>query len=190
MQLGPLPRFAEAHVRRALELIAEHEKIGRKQLAEELGVGEGSVRTILNQLKKQGFITSSRGGHSLTTKGRRVLGKPLKFTQVDVGDLVVGRINVATLVRRAANKVRKGIEQRDEAIKAGADGATVLVFRERKFQFPDKFKVEDSVNEYLLNIFKPSENDVLVIGSGPDLFTAEKGAKAAADSLKNIGKRG
>ena len=57
--IGPLPRFAEVHVRMALELIAKHERIGRKQLAGELGVGEGSMRTILNQLKKRGLITGA-----------------------------------------------------------------------------------------------------------------------------------
>jgi len=183
--VGPLPRFAEVHIHKALELIAKHGKIGRKELTRELGVGEGSVRTILNQLKKQGLITSSREGHALTTKGKWLLGKPLKFIRIDVGNLAVGKINVATLVRRAADKVRRGTEQRDEAIKAGADGATVLVFKRGKFQFPDKFlKVKDSVNEYLLRIFRPSENDVLIIGSASDLFTAENGAKAAANSLK------
>ena len=106
------------------------------------------MRTILNQLKKQSLITSSRGGHALTAKGRRALGKPLKFMQVDAGNLTVGEVDVATIVRGAAAKVKKGIEQRDEAIKAGADGATVLVFKAGKLQFPDGFtKVDEKVGK-------------------------------------------
>ena len=105
--VGPLPRFAEVHVRMALDLIAKHGLVGRKQLMNELGVGEGSMRTILNQLKKQGLITSSRGGHALTAKGRSALGKPLEFVQVDAGNLTVGEVDVATIARGAAAKVKK-----------------------------------------------------------------------------------
>lgn len=182
--IGPLPRFAEVHVRRALELIAEHERIGRKQLAEELGVGEGSMRTILNQLKKRGLITSSRGGHALTTKGKRLLGKPLKFSQVHVGDLAMGRVNVATIVRGAAGRVRRGIEQRDEAIKVGADGATVLIFRGGKLRFPDGFlKVKKKPAETLMKIFRPREGDVIIISGAQDGLKSEEGAKAAARTL-------
>jgi len=181
--VGPLPRFAEVHVRRALELIAEHKTIGRKQLAKRLGVGEGSMRTILNQLKKQSLITSSRGGHALTAKGRRSLGKPLEFVQIDAGDLTVGEVDVVTIVRGAAAKVKRGIEQRDEAIKAGADGATVLVFKAGKLQFPDSFtKVDEKVGK-LIKTFGPRDGDVVIIGTGRDVAKAEAGAKAAARTL-------
>ncbi len=185
MPVGPLPRFAEVHVHRALELIAKHGKIGRKELTRELGVGEGSVRTILNQLKKQGLITSSRGGHALTAKGKRLLGKPLEFMQVDAGNLTVGDIDIATIVRGAAKKVKRGIEQRDEAIKAGAQGATVLVFKRGKLQFPDGFaRVEKGLAESLIETFTPREGDVIIIGTARDLAKAEEGVKAAAQSLR------
>ncbi len=183
--IGPLPRFADVHVKMALELIGKHERIGRKQLAEELGVGEGSMRTILNQLKKQSLISSSRGGHALTTKGRRALGKPLEFMQVDAGDLTVGEVDVATIVRGAAAKVKRGIEQRDEAIKVGARGATVLVFKRGKLQFPDGFaRVEKGLAESLIETFTPREGDVIIIGTARDLAKAEEGVKAAAQSLR------
>ena len=182
--IGPLPRFAEIHIRRALELIAKHKRIGRKQLAGELGVGEGSMRTILNQLKKQGLITSSRGGHALTPKGKRFLGKPFEFIQIDAGDLTVGEVDVATIVRGAARKVKRGIEQRDEAIKAGAQGATVLVFKRGKLQFPNGFlKVEKMPAEALVKIFNPREEDIIIISSARDAVKAEEGAKAAAKTL-------
>lgn len=182
--IGPLPRFAEVHVRRALELIAKHKRIGRKQLAGELGVGEGSMRTILNQLKKQGLITSSRGGHALTAKGKRSLGKPLEFVQVDTGDLTLGKVDVATIVRGAAKKIKRGIEQRDEAIKVGAQGATVLVFKGGKLQFPDGFiKVGKRDSEIIIKTFKPREGDVIIIGTANDIVPAETGARAASRTL-------
>lgn len=181
--VGPLPRFAEVHVRRALELIAENKTIGRKQLAKKLGVGEGSMRTILNRLKKQSLITSSRGGHTLTAKGGRALGKPLEYVQVDAGDLTVGEVDVATIVRGAATKVKRGIEQRDEAIKAGADGATVLVFKAGELQFPDGFSKVDKKVGKLIKTFGPRNEDVVIIGTGGDVTKAEAGARAAARTL-------
>jgi len=185
--IGPLPRFAEVHVRRALELIAKHKRIGRKQLAGEIGVGEGSMRTILNQLKKQDLITSSRGGHALTAKGKRSLGRSLEFVQVDTGDLTVGKIDVATIVRGAAKKIKRGIEQRDEAIKVGAQGATVLVFKGGKLQFPDRFiKVEKRNSKTIIKTFKPREGDVIIISTADDVSSAEAGARAAAQTLVKL----
>lgn len=183
--IGPLPRFAEIQVERALELIAEYGTIGRKKLAEELSVGEGSVRTILNRLKREGLITSSRKGHTLTPKGRRKLRmKVEKFVQIDAGDLTVGEVDIATIVRGAASGVKRGIEQRDEALKAGADGATVFVFRRGKLQFPDGFMdIEKGLAKVLIETFSPREGDVIVVGSGKDMVKAERGALAAARSL-------
>jgi len=181
---GPLPRFAEVHVREALELIAKYDRIGRKDLANELRIGEGSMRTVLNQLKKRGLITSSRGGHALTTKGRRALGKPLEFVKVDAGDLTVGEVDVATVVREAAAKVKKGIEQRDEAIKAGSAGATVLIFKNGKLRFPDRFiEVEKKVSETIIKTLKPQEGDAIVIGTADNVVSAKAGARAAARTL-------
>ncbi|MCS7131480.1 MAG: winged helix-turn-helix transcriptional regulator [Hadesarchaea archaeon] len=181
---GPLPRFAEWQVRKALEIIAERGRIGRKELARELGTGEGSVRTILERLERRGLITSSRRGHSITAKGRRELGKVSRYVRVDAGDLTVGDVDVATIVRGAAAMVKQGIEQRDEAIKAGADGATVLVLKDGKLQFPDGFfEVPHEVGELLIEIFKPKEGDVVIIGTGKDELRAEAGARAAARTL-------
>ena len=188
--IGPLPRFADAHVKMALELIGKHKRIGRKQLAEELDVGEGSMRTILDQLKNRGLITSSRGGHSLMAKGERALSKPFEFVQVNVGDLTMGKVNVATVVRGAAAKVMRGIEQRDEAIKAGADGATVLIFKKGRLRFPDGFfEVKKEASDALLSVLRPREGDTVIIGSADDVAKAEAGTKAAAHSLSKSRQR-
>jgi len=182
--IGPLPRFADLHVKMTLDLIGKRKRIGRKELAEELGVGEGSMRTILNQLKNRGLITSSHGGHSLTSKGERALGKPFEFVQVNVGDLTVGKVNIATVVRGTAAKVMRGIEQRDEAIKVGADGATVLIFKRGRLRFPDGFfEVKKEASDALLRVLRPRDGDIVVIGTAGDAVKAEAGAKAAARSL-------
>ncbi|KXB04331.1 hypothetical protein AKJ48_02980, partial [candidate division MSBL1 archaeon SCGC-AAA261O19] len=133
--VGPQPRFSEAQVHRALEIIGGHSPLGRKKLAEKLGIGEGSVRTILTRLKRENLIASTPRGHIPTEKGKRELKKKArKFLQLDAGNLTVGEVDVATIVRHAYENVKLGIRQRDEAIKAGADGATVLVFSDERFK--------------------------------------------------------
>jgi DNA-binding PadR family transcriptional regulator len=154
---GARPSFTEFHKWMALELIAEKKRISRKELSRWLSLGEGSVRTLLEELKSEGMVTSCRSGHSLTVKGWKYLGEPLLYVQVDVKGITVGRVNVATLVRGAAEKVNP-IRQRDEAIKVGASGATVLVFKKGKLRFPEDFmEVPSEVQEKLVQLFQPRE---------------------------------
>jgi hypothetical protein len=110
--------------------------------------------------------------------------KAEKFVQIDAGGLTVGEVDIATIVRGAASKVKRGIEQRDEAIKAGADGATVFIFRRGKLQFPDGFMdVEKGLTKVIIEKFSPREGDVIIIGTARDPAKAEAGAKAAAGTL-------
>jgi len=131
---GARPSFTEFHKWMALELIAEKKRISRKELSKWLSLGEGSVRTLLEELKKEGMVASCRSGHSLTAKGWKYLGEPLRYVQVDIRGITVGRVNVATLVRGAAEKVNP-IRQRDEAIKVGASGHG-SGFQEGEVTFP------------------------------------------------------
>jgi len=147
---GPKPLFDEVQVRRALELIDEKGPIGRKRLVDFLEVGEGSVRTILDRLKDKGFISSSSRGHEITEDGRKRLDEGLEFLQMDAGDLTVGYVDVATVVEGVSNLVDKGIEQRDEAIKVGAEGATVLVYENGDLVLPHGLDCVEDRNDVLL----------------------------------------
>lgn len=170
---------------RALKIIEKNGILGRKEIAKELDLGEGSTRTVLNQLKGGGLIKSTPNGHSLTKKGgEKLVKRSEKLLSLDAGELTVGEKDVALIVKGAASKVKKGIEQRDEAIKAGADGATVLVFREGKLLVPGaQIELKTEVEVKLLKDLKPSEEDVIIIGTADDEATAEWGAIAAGESL-------
>jgi len=180
---GARPSFTEFHKWMALELIAEKGRISRQELCKWLSLGEGSVRTLLEDLKRKGLVVSCRSGHSLTEKGRKYLGEPLRYVRVDVGGITVGKVNVATVVRGAAGKVRP-LRQRDEAIKVGAAGATVLIFKDGKLRFPEGFMgVSAAVQKRLIGLLQPREGDVVVIGTGDSLPAARAGASAAARIL-------
>ncbi len=189
---GALPLFNEFHLRRALGLIAEGE-IGRGKLAKRLGLGEGSARTVVKILMAGGLIKTSRRGCELTQKGaatlKEYLGCAIEVHSIEAGKLALGKRAVAVLVRRAGRKVRYGIEQRDAALKAGATGATTIVYRAGKLTAPaisdDVEKEFPQLAEVILSIFKPKENDVIVIGSADDEIAAGMGAEAAASTLED-----
>ncbi len=92
--------------------------ISRKNLAEKVGVGEGSIRTKLSKLKKNKIIKITQVGVSLTEKGKKFLDKhKIKIAPIDAKDIAVGKYTVAVFIKNKAHKIRYGIEQRDEAIK-------------------------------------------------------------------------
>lgn len=182
---SPKPLFDEGQVRRALELIGENEPIGRKRLSDKLAVGEGSIRTILGRLKDEGLISSSPRGHVLTDEGKEKFAEEArKFIPIDMGDLTVGEVDVATMVRDASQEVNRGVEERDEAIKVGAEGATVLVCVGEDLRLAgSKEDVEEGLKSDLLEAFRPTEKDVIIVGTGSDEKKAERGALAAAEYL-------
>lgn len=188
---GPAPSFNEAHVVKALELIGDHGKVGRIRLSKELGLGEGTTRTLLKHLKNEGIIQSSRNGIAFSEDGKKLFSdlrsKLGACKEVPSSPLTFGSCNVAVLVRNSAKAVGSGMEQRDSAIKIGASGATTLIFSNNKLSLPTgEENLSESMPELhakLVTQFNPKENDVIIIGSGKNRALAEIGATMAAIKL-------
>ncbi|KXA92662.1 hypothetical protein AKJ65_07235 [candidate division MSBL1 archaeon SCGC-AAA259E19] len=187
---GPRTQFRREDLWRALAIIGDEGLIGRKKLAEELGVGEGSARTLLDQLKERDLVVSRPSGHSLTERGEEELaGKCPELLSVDAGSLTVAEEDVATIARNAESGIRRGVEERDEAMKAGAEGATILVSKDQGLRMPGVGdEVEEDIASELVEGLNPSEGDVIIISSGENRRDAERGALAAAESLQKTGK--
>lgn len=188
---GPTPSFNEANVIKALEIIGDYGSVGRIRLSKELGLGEGTTRTLLKHLKNEGIVKGSRKGISLSDEGRDLFsdlrGRLSEGIEVPKSRLTVGSFNIAVLVRDSAHAVKSGIEQRDVAIKSGASGATTLVFSSNKLSMPTReYDISismPSLHKQLLTQLKPKENDVIIVGSGENRKVAEIGAKMAAIQL-------
>ena len=190
---GRAPYFIEAHIVKALIIISSQGPVGRVNLAKALGLGEGSIRTLIRHLEKAELIKTSREGILLTGTGKKltfsVESMISEAVEVPRSALTVGAFNMAILVRSAAGLVGAGLEQRDAAIKVGAQGATTLIFSNSRLTMPlvkeDIFRDAPKVCEKLLSELKPQENDVIVIGSAHYRLAAEFGAIAAAlETLK------
>ena len=188
---GPAPAFNEAHVVKALEMIDKYQTVGRIKLSKEMGLGEGTTRTLLKHLKKEGVTQSSRSGISFSEEGKKLFSdlrsKLREGIDVPSSPLTVGAFNIAVLVRNAAQAIGSGMEQRDAAIKSGALGATTLIFSKNKLELPqEEENLCESMPELhnkLVTQLNPKENDVIIVGSGDNRDSAEIGAKMAAIKL-------
>ncbi|MBS7619025.1 hypothetical protein KEJ21_00030 [Candidatus Bathyarchaeota archaeon] len=181
---GLAPAYSEAHVLKAIEIIGSLSGIGRKMLSKELGLGEGTVRTLVKRLKEEGVLESSRGGMFLTSLGEKLLGdlhESLRATELEETIITVGRFNYAVLVKGLASGIKSGVEQRDTALIAGAKGATTLIFKEGCFHIPSlEIEFPERISQRLIERLSPEEGDVIIIGTADSLLEAELGAKAAA----------
>jgi len=176
---------------KALELVAKTGQVGRGKLAEELKIGEGATRTLIERLKTAHLISVSKKGCSLTEKGKKIWNEfksifPQK-TNLERNELALADCNVAVQIRDGRDRVRTGIEQRDAAVVAGAKGATTLVLKGEKLVIPN---ISEDVNHdfpiayhQITALLKLRENDAVVIGSAGTWSKAEYGALAAAWTL-------
>jgi len=189
---GPSPTFSLFHIIRAIELIS-YKKIGRSKLAENLKVGEGAVRSIIDRLKDAELIVTSKAGCTLTNRGLRLWKeyKSIFRKKIEIGknELTLSDYNFAILIKNRGHKVKSGVEQRDAAVMAGAKGATTIIFKEGRLIVPS---VSSDVAEdfpkaanQIIKLLEPEENDVIIIGSADSLGKAEYGTLAVAWTLLN-----
>jgi len=185
---GRAPYFMEAHLVKTLMTIETEGPIGRVKLSKTLGLGEGTMRTLIRHFENEGLVETSKAGITLTKSGKNIASslKSRISEQIDVprSSLTVGLYNVAVLVKNVAQAVKGGVEQRDAAIKMGASGATTLSYSHGKLRMPmvdeDVFRDSPIIREALVLKFKPLEGDVIIIGSADDRSTAQLAALAAA----------
>jgi Mn-dependent DtxR family transcriptional regulator len=189
---GPSTTFSIFHMLRAIELIAER-TIGRSKIAEELEIGEGAVRTMINRLKDAELISTSKLGCTLTNKGLNLWNEHKtvfrRKAEIEKNQLTLAEHNLAILVKNSGHKVKSGMKQRDTAIMTGATGATTIICKGGHLMIPSVSNnmAEDfsKAANQIIKLLKPEENDAIVIGSASSLLKAEYGALAAAWTLLN-----
>lgn len=176
------------YVFKTMQLMENNKRVGRALLIQELGLGEGSVKTLVKHMKMNGVIENSNAGMWLSSKGKLMYSKlhlaiPAD-TPIQKCSIALGKFNHAVLVKGLAKEIGSGIEQRDAAIKIGGVGATTLVFTDGKFLMPDKntdsLRNDPKVRAFITSKLRPEDNDVVIIGSADDKKTAEMVAKSAA----------
>jgi hypothetical protein len=167
--------------------------IGRYQLGDELGLGGGSVRSLVKYLRKQGFIQPvKRRGHELSVLGRQSLTELsqvlVKITKLPQSAFAVDQFNFGCHLRNRAHLVTDGVRQRDASLQAGASGATTLIqeLDPESLVMPVNHRVSRSDAISLLEHFSLRARDVLLIGSGNSWVVARLGTLAAAITLLDV----
>lgn len=183
-QFGPMFRFNDANVYWALHLLSDGRRMGRKRLAEEVGVGEGSMRRIIDTLKEWEFILIKQTGITITKAGQSFLNQiPIRPVDLNLKDSVMGEFQQAVLVLGVADKVNNGMEQRDEGIKVGATGCTTVVLRDGVLSIPPDWNLDENDPANAMKIRKEigmTQNDIIIIGGGNTQAVAVEAAVSAA----------
>ncbi|MCD6313011.1 MAG: DUF4443 domain-containing protein [Thaumarchaeota archaeon] len=189
--LGPQPTFQSIQFLEALLTINKEAPIGRKRLSEKLSLGEGAVRTLLQRLKSESLIeVIGKGGCVLSEKGKALISE-LKGKLKDIGSTRLKLPwsypeNYVIIVKGAAHLVRRGLEQRDEAIKAGAKALLVLTYVDGRLLMPGISDITLEKPDFALQLIKelkPENGDVILIAGASHPIEAKRGALAAAQTL-------
>ncbi len=188
---GPRAVFSEVHVLKAILAIGAAGSVGRGRLGSMVGLGQGEVRTLIKRLKENDLIVIEPDGCKLSRKGLREfsqLKEKLPWSsKVEAGSLGIGAECAAVLVRGAGANVRKGIEQRDAAVRAGANGALTALFAKGRFTLPGEGT--DCEKDGPRDLWKaaraagPREGDVIIVVGADSQDAAELGTLAAALTL-------
>jgi hypothetical protein len=172
--------------------VAKQRGIGRQTLSETTGLGQGSVRTILKKLRRGGYLDSDIQGCYLTETGQRlyrtIAKKLIGPVSLHRTGLTVGSSQSAISIRSLGSLIGSGIEQRDSAVRVGADGATSYAIKSGKFSIPDGSN--DCEKDYPSHVWsilrkelKPKSGDAVIVCGAADERMAELGALSAALTL-------
>jgi predicted transcriptional regulator len=181
--------FDIVHVFKTLQLIQENGHVSREKLCQDLGLGEGTIKTLVRHLKMQNLIESTNSGTTMTKKGNSFFSELLSSIPSEISlskcAITLGKFNYAVLVKQMSSMIKDGIAQRDAAIRMGASGATTLLFKDNKFLIPqtkfDSLKDEHQLSEQMIKNLHPQDGDVIIIGSDNySRMKAEFAAKSAA----------
>ena len=186
-QYGPMFRFTDASVYWALHVLSDGKRMGRKRLADEVGVGEGSMRRILNTLKDNNFVDIKQTGITITRTGLAYLSDlPIRVIDADASKIVLGEFSQAVLVKGVSESIDNGLKQRDAGIRVGALGCTTLVMKSGELLLPPDWSVdknEPEVAENLKRVSNMVDGDIIIIGSADDKISAINAALIAAFEL-------
>ncbi len=178
--VGNLSNFTKTDVLRCLLKISN--PISRSSLSKILELGEGTIRDILDILKKNGLLGSNKQGHYLSKKGANLVKKimdRISMKKISSPNIFPDKKKAALHIKDS-NRISKSYVLRDEAVKNGADGALILCYGKMLKLLDSDYKQDFSEIETQFDLGK---NDIVIVAYANSYKLAEHGALAAAISL-------
>jgi len=164
-----------------LHALSRFGPLGRKTIARILKLPEGVTRGMVDRLRREGYLQIGRLGAELTSKGveelcRRLAWMRLRALKRFPGErLGVGPIAVAAHVECMADKVTLGLEERDQAVRAGALGAVTITYKDGIYSIPGVYRnlKTDAYDLYevVSGMFKLNDGDCILVVFGEDYWT-------------------
>jgi len=173
--VGNIPNYDSIDVVRVLFQIKS--PVSRYDLMKRVGLGEGTIRSILDILKKNKMITSDKKGHALSKKGSDMinqLAKTMSFPKQVFLKMYEKEKSSSLLLKNIKCK-RSGCRERDIAVKNGSNGALL---------FKGNFIIEGyNFKELEKEYKKLNRNDLLIVCFADNYNTAERSVIAVAYAL-------
>ena len=185
--VGNIPNFTKIDILRCFLRLSKN--VGRQELARELELGEGTMRSILNLLKSKSLLDSTKKGHFLSRKGKEKIDEILECVSIPrkmpFHDLYPEFKKIGIVVKNA-QRLKDTYKLRDIAVKNGAEGAMILRF-EKKLFAPDSDLKQDFYE--LEKFFELRNGDSLIIGFAEKNRNAESGTFSIAVEMKETLKK-
>jgi len=182
--VGNLSNFTKIDILRCLLKIEK--PVSRSQLSKTLDLGEGTIRSILDILKKTKLLESNNKGHFLSAIGNNLVKKIKNNIVIKVitsTSFYPNKKKTAIHIRDP-KKIGKTHILRDEAVKNGAEGAIILNFNKKLMVYDSDYEQDFSELE---NKFNLGKNDLLIVAYADSYKLAEHGALAVVTYLdKNL----
>ena len=178
-KFGPFPSFSSIDVVMAVWLLET--RIGRARLASEMDLGEWSTRSILKFLRVKGLAEGAPMGYKLSENGSSYLSEiksnMISMKQIPASLLTMNKKGAGAQIR-SGKRIKNIINLRDEAVRAGAYGTTMIEFKNDNFYFLDSDeKVPNEYGEILSkikSIFILKEYDKIIFCYGDDKKSNER----------------
>jgi ribosomal protein S19E (S16A) len=92
------------HVFKTLQLIKNRGHISRDLLSKELGLGDGSIRTLMRHLQMNYMIKATNAGTTMTQKGEALLSELLSSIPAEMSlpkcSIALGKFNYVVLLKQ------------------------------------------------------------------------------------------
>ncbi len=167
---GTPHRFTDADAFLLLEILSKNHGMSRKELSRYLGLGEGSVRTLIEKLKEFDLICVKQTGITIRPQGSEILRSlGIRSTDLSVGEYVMGEHQFGAVISDSSEKVFNGIDQRNIVIRTGGEGCTTWANREGRIVMLPDWDVdthEPSLSRTIREHAKMGEGDVLIVAGG------------------------
>ena len=184
---GSRPRYSDSDIFWAMYMMSGTSRVGRKNICEELDLGEGTARNLITLLDSCGLINTYQTGSVLSERGHELFDSiPIVPVYVDIPEGIPGRFHCTVIVKGRGPDITNGMRERDAGIRSGGLGCTTLVYRDEHLFMPPDWDLDDKsprYSGYLRSLGVMGPDDAMIIGSADDSYTARTSAANAAFTL-------